>query len=179
MFWYISVLHFFFFFFFLLYFFFYWPLTVWQKQTDTSNITNYRETSFLDPLLKFLIYCEHIKHVSKLYFWQKYATNILYKRQHEYIFSKRGTNSNIQFKKSTHNKLKSNKYKFIMTRSSRSNCKTAKSTPIKIETTKRTASNTTPSNNHTSSPKQFSNSSNKSLLEKQQKDIDYLMKKGR
>ena len=65
-----------------------------------------------------------------------------------------------------------------MTRSCRSNCKTAKSTPYKMETIKKTATETTPSNNnHTFSPNLLCNSSDKSLLEKQQKDIDYLIKK--
>ena len=58
-----------------------------------------------------------------------------------------------------------------MTRSSRGNCKTAKSTPTKMETTKRTTIETTPSNNHSSSRNHFSNSSDKSLLEIQQKGI--------
>ena len=55
----------------------------------------------------------------------------------------------------------------------------AKSTPTKMETTKRTAAETTPSNNHTSSPNHLSNSNDKSLLVKQQKDIDYVIKKVR
>ena len=59
----------------------------------------------------------------------------------------------------------------------RSNCKTAKSTPTKMKTTERTATETTPSNNRTYSPNRLSNSNNKSLLVKQQKDIDYLVKK--
>ena len=66
-----------------------------------------------------------------------------------------------------------------MIRSSRSNCKTAKSTTTKIETTRRTATETTPSSNHTSTPDHLSNSGNKSLLENEQKDIDYLIKKVR
>ena len=48
-----------------------------------------------------------------------------------------------------------------------------------METAKRTATETTPSNNHTSSPNHLSNSSDKSLLEKQQKDTNYLIKKVR
>ena len=66
-----------------------------------------------------------------------------------------------------------------MTRSSRSNFKTAKSTPTKMETTKGTITETTPSNNRTSSLNHLSNSSDKSPLEKQQKDINYLIKKVR
>ena len=90
------------------------------------------------------------------------------------FFSEGVSNSNIQFKKFTHNKFKSNKCKFSMTRSSRGNCKTAKSTP-----TKRTTTEISPSNNHSSSPKHLSSSSDKSLLEKEQKDIAYLIKKAR
>ena len=48
-----------------------------------------------------------------------------------------------------------------------------------METAKRTATETTPSNNHTSSPNHLSNSSDKSLLEKLQKDTNYLIKKVR
>ena len=48
-----------------------------------------------------------------------------------------------------------------------------------METTKRTTTETTPSNNNHPSPNQLSNSSEKNLFEKQQKDIDYLVKKVR
>ena len=64
-----------------------------------------------------------------------------------------------------------------MTRSSRGNCKTSKLTPSKLNT-KRTTTETAPSNNHTS-PNQLSNSSEKDLFDKQQKDIDYLVKRVR
>ena len=43
-------------------------------------------------------------------------------------------------------------------------------------TTKITTTETTPSNNHSSSPNHLGNSSDKSHLEKQQKDTDYLIK---
>ena len=62
-----------------------------------------------------------------------------------------------------------------MTRSSRGNCETSKLTPTKMNI-KRTTTETTPSNNHIS-PNQLSNSSEKNLFDKQQKDIDYLVKK--
>ena len=64
-----------------------------------------------------------------------------------------------------------------MTRSSRGNCKTSKLTPSKLNT-KSTTTETAPSNNHTS-PNQLSNSSEKDLFDKQQKDIDYLVKRVR
>ena len=64
-----------------------------------------------------------------------------------------------------------------MARSSRGNRKTSKLAPTKMDI-KRTTTETTPSNNHTS-PKQLSNSSEKNLFNKQQKDIDYLVKKVR
>ena len=47
-----------------------------------------------------------------------------------------------------------------------------------METTKKATTETTLSNNHTS-PYQLSNSSDKRILEKQQKDIDLLIKKVR
>ena len=66
-----------------------------------------------------------------------------------------------------------------MTRLSRGNYKTAKSTPTKTETTKRTTTETTLSNNNHTSPYQLSINSKKKLFEKQQEDIDYLVKKVR
>ena len=60
------------------------------------------------------------------------------------ILAEGSSNSNIQLKKPTQ-QIQVKQIKFNMTRSFRGNFKTAKSTPTKMETTKRTTTETTPS----------------------------------